>query len=182
MYQGNHWRWNENGNKRGQEFWFYETVGSCLVFASWVRQEAYSPVRNSGSGVGSEISSRHWFSRGTVATTRPSGSCWSKPRAKLFCLETEADFHFWVSRWTPLLGGQSIAQPTIKKILPGPRGSPPSEPHLMDMSGTGQGVRGRVRARTEKKDISWKGLLSRLRTLFPPSLPRRYSWSTLHKT
>lgn len=47
----------------------------------------HSPVRNSGSGVGSESSSWHWFSRGTVATTSPSGSCCSRPRAKLFCLE-----------------------------------------------------------------------------------------------
>lgn len=82
-------------------------------------QEAYLPVRKSGSGVGSEISSRHWFSRGTVATTRPSGSCWSKPRAKLFCLETEADIHFWVCRWIPLLSAKSISQPTMKKFFLG---------------------------------------------------------------
>lgn len=49
--------------------------------------QTYLPVRNSGSGVGSESSSWHWFSRGTVATTSPSGSCCSRPRAKLFCLE-----------------------------------------------------------------------------------------------
>lgn len=78
----------------------------------------HSPVRKSGSGVGSEISSRHWFSRGTVATTRPSGSCWSKPRAKLFCLKTEADFHLWVFRWAPVLSGGAVSQPTEDQIFP----------------------------------------------------------------
>lgn len=78
----------------------------------------HSPVRKSGSGVGSEISSRHWFSRGTVATTRPSGSCWSKPRAKLFCLKTEADFHLWVFRWAPVVSGGAVSQPTVDQIFP----------------------------------------------------------------
>lgn len=78
----------------------------------------HSPVRKSGSGVGSEISSRHWFSRGTVATTRPSGSCWSKPRAKLFCLKTEADFHLWVFRWAPVLSGGAVSQPMEDQIFP----------------------------------------------------------------
>lgn len=76
---------------------------------------AHLPVRKSGSGVGSEISSRHWFSSGTVATTRPSGSCWSKPRAKLFCLETEQTFAFRVSM--ELLSMQSIFQPTVPKVF-----------------------------------------------------------------
>lgn len=67
----------------------------CAAFetrqeAGWTRRNSdwdYSPVRKSGSGVGSESSSWHWFSSGTVANTNPSGNCCSKPRAKLFCLE-----------------------------------------------------------------------------------------------
>lgn len=63
---------------------------ACRQLPHWERRGSswtHSPVRNSGSGMGSESSSWHWFSRGTVATTSPSGSCCSRPRAKLFCLE-----------------------------------------------------------------------------------------------
>lgn len=79
----------------------------------------HSPVRKSGSGVGSEISSRHWFSKGTVATTRPSGSCWSKPRAKLFCLKTKGDFHLWAFRWAQSSVGELYLHPRRTKHSPG---------------------------------------------------------------
>lgn len=46
----------------------------------------FIPVRYSGSGTGSDSSSWHWTSVGTDATTMPSGSCCSMPRAKFFCL------------------------------------------------------------------------------------------------
>lgn len=46
----------------------------------------FLPVRYSGSGAGSKSCSWHWTSVGTDATTMPSGSCCSIPRAKFFCL------------------------------------------------------------------------------------------------
>lgn len=50
------------------------------------RNRTSIPVRYSGSGTGSDSSSWHWTSVGTEATTIPSGSCCSMPRAKFFCL------------------------------------------------------------------------------------------------
>ncbi len=58
---------------------------SCEL-AEWTMKYGFIPVRYSGSGTGSDSSSWHWTSVGTDATTMPSGSCCSMPRAKFFCL------------------------------------------------------------------------------------------------
>lgn len=126
--------------------------------------KAHLPVRKSGSGVGSEISSRHWFSSGTVATTRPSGSCWSKPRAKLFCLETEQTFIFCLS--TVLFSMQSIFQHSVKHLC-GPKVMPHLETHLVHMtwvSHVNKGGKGGI----EMRDESAEEVYGQGRECFPP--------------
>lgn len=63
-----------------------EVLSHSCELAGWTMKYGFIPVRYSGSGTGSDSSSWHWTSVGTDATTMPSGSCCSMPRAKFFCL------------------------------------------------------------------------------------------------
>lgn len=71
-------------------FWVMRISNRPVLYrcqlSDWTMKYGFIPVRYSGSGTGSDSSSWHWTSVGTDATTMPSGSCCSMPRAKFFCL------------------------------------------------------------------------------------------------
>lgn len=71
-------------------------IQSNSNYQQWTMKYAFIPVRYSGSGTGSDSSSWHWTSVGTDATTMPSGSCCSMPRAKFFCLMWGETQHHWL--------------------------------------------------------------------------------------
>lgn len=90
-----------------------DMLAAASLGETWIQPD--SPVRNSGSGVGSESSSWHWFSKGTVATTSPSGSCCSRPLAKLFCLEVNGREKSKVGGEQKLLGSSPPASDLSQK-------------------------------------------------------------------